>query len=201
MAIKQLIHKTTDQANASGGVDGSGQAVHFSNSSWATDADMTTGTEREKLVNPYNVATAINATDPGDLSSGSAGDGLPLVADGSGGFEYGRGGNVQTVTDAGATLALNPNLYSGVIATLTQDCAVSISALTLGGDQHTLTFLATQDGTGGWTPTFAANVYYNANTAPTLTTTLSTSTLYGLTTLDGGTTWVCAMIATGVTLP
>lgn len=57
-------------------------------------------------------------------------------------------------------------------------------------------YLLTTQTTGGHTLTLPSSVKWAGGTAPTITTTASTSTLYRFTTFDFGTTWTAFLVGT-----
>lgn len=93
---------------------------------------------------------------------------------------------VNTVAASGATETLT--LAPAHHVTMDQDCTFTFP--TPIEDGHTFLLYVT----GAFTPTFPASVDWDSATAPTY----ATPSLYGFTTLDGGTTWLGSLIASGL---
>lgn len=92
---------------------------------------------------------------------------------------------VNTVAASGATETLT--LAPAHRVTMDQNCTFTFPTPTAG---HTFLLWLS----GAFTPTFPASVDWNSATAPTY----ATPSLYGFTTLDGGTTWAGTLIASGL---
>lgn len=92
---------------------------------------------------------------------------------------------VNTVGASGATETLT--LAPAHRVTMDQNCTFTFPTPTAG---HTFLLWLS----GAFTPTFPASVDWNAGVAPTY----ATPSLYGFTTLDGGTTWAGTLIASGL---
>ena len=82
-------------------------------------------------------------------------------------------------------LATEGNSHAG---TLDQDCTFTFSGA-LNGTEVSFTLELTEDGAGGWTPTWPGSVAWPGGTTPTHTTTAGSATIYVFRTRDGGTTW------------
>ena len=93
---------------------------------------------------------------------------------------HGNLGSTETIN-----LASEGNYHSG---TLNANCTFTFSGAT-SGTGVSFTLELTEDGTGGWTPTWPGSVVWPGGTTPTHTTTAGSVTLYVFTTRDGGTTW------------
>jgi hypothetical protein len=94
-------------------------------------------------------------------------------------------GVIQDLSTLGATETIdlaNANYFYG---TLDQDCTISFTGWTTGKDSEILVEV-TEDGSGGWTPTFSGVSWLGGT--PTHDTTAATVTLYGFLSRDGGTT-------------
>ncbi len=94
-------------------------------------------------------------------------------------------GTTQNLGTLGATETIdlaNANYFYG---TLDQDCTVTFTGWTSGKDSEILVEV-TEDGTGGWTPTFTGISWLGGT--PTHDTTAGTVTIYGFLSRDGGTT-------------
>ena len=89
---------------------------------------------------------------------------------------------VNTVAASGATETLT--LAPAHAVTMDQNCTFTFPTPSAG---HTFLLRLS----GAFTPTFPASVDWDSATAPTY----ATPSLYGFTTLDGGTTWVGTLIA------
>lgn len=101
------------------------------------------------------------------------------------------GGGGETVQNHGAagateTIDLANGNYHAV--TLDADCTFTFTGAT-NGVECSFTLELTENGTGGWDPTWPGSVVWPGGTAPTHDTTASTTTLYVFTSRDGGTTW------------
>lgn len=94
------------------------------------------------------------------------------------------------------------NVHTG---TLTADCTITLldpDATRVNG----VTFLEvrlTEDGTGGWTPTFTSDgsITWIGGSTPAHTTTAGTTTIYLFETLDDGLTWLGAQVGSGGASP
>lgn len=73
--------------------------------------------------------------------------------------------------------------------TLDADCTLTFAAVT-SGVLCSFVLELTEDGTGGWQPTWPGSVTWIGGTAPTHDDTASSTTLYGFLTTDGGTNWI-----------
>lgn len=86
------------------------------------------------------------------------------------------------------------DVHSG---TLDQNCTFTLSNPSSSGRQTSLVLYISQNGTGGFAITWPASV--KADPAePAIVTTANTTSVYVLTTIDGGTTWYRTVVATGV---
>ena len=95
-------------------------------------------------------------------------------------------GTVQSLGSLGSTETIdltNANYFAG---TLNANCTIGFTGWTNLKDSQ-ITVELTEDGTGGWTPTFSG-VTWIGGTTPTHTTTLGTVTHYVFLSRDGGTT-------------
>ena len=91
------------------------------------------------------------------------------------------------------TIDLGNGLYQ--LGTLNADCTISFTGWT-NGTYCEVSLRLTEDGTGGWTPTFSG-VTWVGGTTPTHTTTLGTSTEYTFWSVDGGTTIIGGQLGSG----
>jgi len=89
---------------------------------------------------------------------------------------------VNTVAASGATETL-PATHPAHDVTMDQNCTFTFAAPTAG---HTFLLKLS----GAFTPTFPASVVWDDGTAPTY----ASPSVYGFTTLDGGTTWVGSLV-------
>lgn len=89
--------------------------------------------------------------------------------------------------NASSSLSLRTTATQTV--TLTGNPAVTFPTL-VAGTSMTLDLFATQDGTGGRTPTWPGSVRWDGGAAPTLNTTAGATTHLQFTTVNGGTTWL-----------
>lgn len=98
----------------------------------------------------------------------------------------------ETVVTANTGTAYTINLNSGNIfnLTLTGNCTFSFSNPPATGRSGSVTLILTQDGTGSRTATWPASVKWPSDTAPTLSTAISSIDVIQLFTVDGGTTWL-----------
>lgn len=94
---------------------------------------------------------------------------------------------VNTVAASGSTETLT--LAPAHHVTMDQSCTFTFPTPTTTGHTFLLRLA------GAFTPTFPASVRWNAATAPTY----ATASLYGFSTLNGGTTWIGTLIASGLT--
>ena len=94
---------------------------------------------------------------------------------------------------ASKTIDLGNGLYQR--GTLNADCTISFTGWT-NGTYCEVSLRLTEDGTGGWTPTFSG-VTWVGGTTPTHTTTLNTSTEYAFWSVDGGTTIIGGQLGSG----
>lgn len=96
--------------------------------------------------------------------------------------------DVASLGNLGATETLdlaNGNWQRG---TLNADCTLSFTGAT-NGKGCSFTLFLTEDGTGGWTPTFPGSVVWIGGTTPTHDTTAGSVSVYAFMSYDGGTTW------------
>lgn len=91
------------------------------------------------------------------------------------------------------TINLANGLYQ--LGTLNANCTISFTGWT-NGTYCEVSLRLTEDGTGGWTPTFSG-VTWIGGTTPTHTTTLNTSTEYTFWSVDGGTTIIGGQLGSG----
>ena len=89
---------------------------------------------------------------------------------------------VNTVAASGATETL-PATHPAHDVTMDEDCTFTFGAPTAG---HTFLLKLS----GAFTPTFPAEVVWDGGTAPTY----ASPSVYGFTTLDGGTTWYGSLV-------
>lgn len=104
-------------------------------------------------------------------------------------------GTVQSLGNLGATETIdlaNANYFAG---TLNANCTISFTGWTNLKDSQ-ITVELTEDGTGGWTPTFSGITWIGGST-PTHTTTAGTVTHYVFLCRDGGTTIYGAQLGSG----
>ena len=93
---------------------------------------------------------------------------------------------VNTVATSGATETL-PATFPAHDVTMDQDCTFTFAAPTAG---HTFLLKLS----GAFTPTFPASVEWDAGTAPTY----ASPSVYGFTTLDGGTSWIGSLVGSAL---
>lgn len=86
------------------------------------------------------------------------------------------------------------DIHSG---TLDAACTFTLSNPSATGRQTTLVLYILQDGTGGWAITWPASVKADP-AAPAIITTANTTSIFALTTINGGTTWYRSLVATGI---
>lgn len=97
----------------------------------------------------------------------------------------------------GATETFDASAGDAHSGTLDAACTVTLSNPAATGRQTVLTLYVLQDGTGGWAITWPGSVKIDPS-SPAVVTTANTLTIYVLSTIDGGTTWVLSVRATGV---
>lgn len=90
--------------------------------------------------------------------------------------------------NSGSTKAI-PNEYPALRVTLTANCTFTFDFPLDVAGRTFLLYLS-----GNYTPTFPASVDWDGGVAPTY----ASPSLYGFTTLDGGTTWLGTLIASGL---
>lgn len=93
---------------------------------------------------------------------------------------HGNVGNAETIN------LEDGNVHTG---TLDDDCTFTFSNPPVSGRYGAFTLELTQDGTGGWTPTFPGTVIWGDGTPPTLPTGAGDTMRLFFDTMDGGTTW------------
>ncbi len=88
----------------------------------------------------------------------------------------------------GATATIGLTLGNYVYGTLDADCTFTFPSVRTGyGNGFVLEL--TEDGTGGWQPTWPGSVAWPSGTPPTHDDTAGTTTIYLFESRDGGTTW------------
>jgi hypothetical protein len=108
----------------------------------------------------------------------------------------GGGETIQTHGNTGATETIDLANGNSHAATLNADCTFTFSGATNGVECSFLLEL-TEDGTGGWEPTWPGSVIWAGGSAPSHPTTASTTTLYVFRSRDGGTNWYGAQVGAG----
>ncbi len=130
-----------------------------------------------------------NVTWPtGPLDPGVDGSAFELNTEGGQSviFPHGSMGSTETFDPT------DGNVHTG---TLTADCTITLNAPS-GTGAALLELWLTQDGTGGWDVTWPGSVTVNG----TPDTTLGTTTVWLLDTVDGGTSWVAFVAGGGSTV-
>lgn len=148
-------------------------------------------------------SSVVDLDDLGDVDAPSPADGDVLTWD-SGASEWiaaaptpGSGGEDTSfveVDPSGSTETIDcsdARLYRLV---LDDDCTVTLTGA-VDDEAHRLTVLVVQDGTGGWTVTWPAEVYWPGGVTPTLATDPGHTDWIDLVTVDGGATWLGALNA------
>lgn len=107
-------------------------------------------------------------------------------------------GAVVSHGSMGATETLDYSQGTYHYGTLDANCTISFTGWTTLKDCG-ITFEVTEDGTGGWTPTFSG-VTWLGGTTPTHDTTAGTTTIYAFFSRDGGTTIVGGQLGAGGTV-
>jgi hypothetical protein len=110
--------------------------------------------------------------------------------------ESGGGGSViDTTDDSGAALTLDLSAATVFDITLTDDCTISFANAPADGLAHEWIFILRQDGTGGWTVTWPAEVQWQdtdgtaGGSAPALYADPAAEDVFHITTLDDGVTY------------
>lgn len=150
-------------------------------------ADVATSNDYADLDNRPALGTAAD-NDEGDFATAAQGTkadtavqpaDLAAYAPATGAYA------VNTVAASGATETLT--LAPAHDVTMDEDCVFTFPSPTAG---HTFLLRVS----GAFTPTFPAAVVWNEGAAPTY----ATPSLYGFTSLDGGTTWIGSLIASSL---
>jgi len=118
------------------------------------------------------------------LTDNGSGDvSLATVNPAYGGLEtvqpHGNLGSTETIDLASG------NYHAG---TLNANCTFTFTGATT-GYECSFALELTEDGTGGWSPTWPGSVVWSGGSAPSHTTTAGSVTIYVFLTRDGGTTW------------
>jgi len=114
-------------------------------------------------------------------------------------YAQSRGGGreeTDSLGTLGATETLNVALGNAKDGTLDQDCTIGFTGWPASGTLARIEFEVTENGTGGWTPTFTG-VTWLGGTTPTHDTTAGTSTIYLFWSRDGGTTITGSVAGSG----
>lgn len=153
---------------------------------------------------PQGPAGATGATGPqGETGpqgpAGATGAQGPAGATGPQG-PAGAGSSVSVSTVASSGIAQTVTSNNAYDITLTGNCAITITGGTV-GTFCTIDVIATQDGTGGRVISWPSNVKFVNGQAPSVSTTMNSSAIYRLVTVDGGTTWLLTVLGSGVRLP
>lgn len=101
-------------------------------------------------------------------------------------IDYGEASNAPA---SAATIDLDIETGNTFDVTMDQNTTLTFSNPTASGNACSFTLFLRQNGTGGWAVTFPASVAWEAQTAPTLSTTASQYHIFSFLTIDGGTTW------------
>jgi hypothetical protein len=101
---------------------------------------------------------------------------------------YGGKETVQSHGSSGATETIDIANGNSHAVTLNANCTFTFTGAT-NGTECSFILELTEDGTGGWTPTWPGSVIWAGGSAPTHTTTANTTTLYVFRSRDGGTNW------------
>jgi hypothetical protein len=148
----------------------------------ATNAEAITGTDTVRATTAANVKAAASSgtlTDAGSLITATTIEGgLQEAFNGS--FSV----NTNATTGSTETLTLQPAHKM----TMDQNCTFTFPTPATSGHYFQLWLL------GGFTPTFPASVDWHGSAAPTYVN----DSLYGFSTLDGGTNWLGALIASNL---
>ena len=113
---------------------------------------------------------------------------VPGTSIGTGFLEV-TGGGKGTVSDLstlGSTETVDVSTANYFVGQLDDDCTIDFTGWTTGKDSA-ITVELTEDGTGGWTPTFTG-VTWLGGTTPTHDTTIASRTVYMFMSRDGGST-------------
>lgn len=142
----------------------------------------------------------------GTGSSAPLSDDVPLIESGAGSAgvsseasrsdhvhpeDADTGGEDTSFTDVsspGSSETIDCSLFRVYRLTLDDDCAISLTGAA-GGEAHRLTILLRQDGTGGWTVTWPAEVFWPGGVTPTLATDPDHTDWVDLISVDG-TNWL-----------
>jgi hypothetical protein len=100
----------------------------------------------------------------------------------------GGGETVQAHGSAGATETINLANGNSHAVTLDADCTFTFSGAT-NGVECSFTLELTEDGTGGWEPTWPGSVVWPGGDTPAHDTTAGSVSIYVFRSRDGGTTW------------
>ncbi len=120
----------------------------------------------------------------------------------SGDFLFTSGGGkgiVSNLSTLGSTETIDVTTANYFYGTLNADCTIDFTGWVSNKDSA-ITVELTEDGTGGWTPTFTG-VDWLGGTTPTHDTTLGTRTLYIFLSRDGGTTILGGQLGGGGSSP
>lgn len=123
---------------------------------------------------------------------------VPGTVTPSGSFLETTGGGKGVVSDLstlGATETIDVATANYFAGTLDANCTIDFTGFTASKD-CAITVELTEDGTGGWTPTFTG-VTWLGGTTPTHDTTLDSTTVYIFMSRDGGTTILGGMLGGG----
>jgi hypothetical protein len=108
-------------------------------------------------------------------------------------------GTVSSLGSLGSTETIDVSTANYFYGTLNANCTIGFTGWTAGKDSA-ITVELTENGTGGWTPTFTG-VDWLGGTTPTHDTTLGTRTLYIFMSRDGGTTIIGGQLGAGGSSP
>ena len=132
-------------------------------------------------------------------SSGTTPSGILLSSSGGGDFVLTYTGGEERVAalgNLGATETIdliNGNWQRG---TLNANCTISFTGAT-NGKGCSFTLFLTEDGTGGYSPTWPGSVVWIGGTVPVHDTTAGSISIYIFLSYDGGTTWFGALAGGG----
>jgi hypothetical protein len=166
----------------------------------ATDAETQTGTDTARAITPANLSArtaTLTRTGVVELATDAEAQAMSDSARALTPSNMAALMAVQTIATGGASKTLDPNVYAGILLTLTAAIELTITAPTVAGI-HTLSIYTIQDSTGGWAITWPSSVDWDNGVAPTPSTAIGARTMYVLTTFDGGSHWTGSMVGTAL---
>lgn len=152
-----------------------------------TSADSSVSSHLTDTTDAHD-ASAISIADAGTYFTSTDVEGA-LQEIGAGGFGGGEDTALVKDTNAGATQTVDCSSARLHDLTLTANCTITLTGAT-NGEYHHVRVILRQDGTGSWTVTWPASVYWpSGGSAPTLATGPYDADIIHLMTTDGGVEW------------